>query len=238
MDMQAMKEEIQLKLTGDVVSMELPDSALTKIINSSLREVQRYIDTVMVVTVPYERCIDLTTYKVSSVVNVFRAKGYMNGEETQSQGTLMDPMYATQWMLLSGTGNIANLTDYAYNFSAWNSLLQIRNTTSTDLSHYFDKATNKLYINASVNIPTEITVMYIPRFDDVSQITSDFWQDVLVRLAVAQTKIAVGRVRSKFKQSNALWVLDGDSLIEEGNAELTALRTELKESTQLTYGID
>lgn len=238
MDMQAIKEEIQLKLTGDVVSMELPDSALTKIINSSLREVQRYIDTVMVVTVPYERCIDLTTYKVSSVVNVFRAKGYMNGEETQSQGTLMDPMYATQWMLLSGTGNIANLTDYAYNFSAWNSLLQIRNTTSTDLSHYFDKATNKLYINVSVNIPTEITVMYIPRFDDVSQITSDFWQDVLVRLAVAQTKIAVGRVRSKFKQSNALWVLDGDSLIEDGNAELTALRTELKESTQLTYGID
>lgn len=237
MDMQAIKEEVQLKLTGDVVSMELPDSALTKIINSSLREVQRYIETVMVVTVPYQKCIDMTSYKPSSVVNVFRAKGYMNGEE-QGNATVMDPMYATQWMLLSGTGNIANLTDYAYNFSAWNTLLQIRNTTSTDLSHYFDKTTNKLYVNVATNIPTDITIMYIPRFDDVSQITSDFWQDVLVRLAVAQTKVAVGRVRSKFKQSNALWVLDGDSLIEEGNAELTALRTELKESTQLTYGID
>lgn len=237
MDMQAIKEEVQLKLTGDVVSMELPDSALTKIINSSLREMQRYIDTVMVVTVPYQKCIDMSSYKPSSVVNVFRAKGYMNGEE-QGSATVMDPMYATQWMLLSGTGNIANLTDYAYNYSAWNTLLQIRNTTSTDLSHYFDKTTNKLYVNVSTNIPTDITVMYIPRFDDVSQITSDYWIDVLVRLAAAQTKIAVGRVRSKFKQSNALWVLDGDSLIEEGNAELTALRTELKDSTQLTYGID
>jgi ribosomal protein L10 len=57
-------------------------------------------------------------------------------------------------------------------------------------------------------------------------------------MAVAQTKVAVGRVRSKFKQSNALWVLDGDSLLEEGKTELTNLRQELKDSTQLVYGID
>jgi hypothetical protein len=57
-------------------------------------------------------------------------------------------------------------------------------------------------------------------------------------MAVAQTKIAVGRVRSKFKQSNALWVLDGDTLLQEGTTELAALRQELKDSTQLVYGID
>ena len=80
--------------------------------------------------------------------------------------------------------------------------------------------------------------MYIPRFDDVSQITSDFWIDNLVRLAVANSKIAVGRVRSKFKQSNALWSLDGDTLLQEGTTELTALREKLEASSQLVYGID
>ena len=61
---------------------------------------------------------------------------------------------------------------------------------------------------------------------------------MLIRMSVAQSKIAVGRVRSKFKQSNALWVLDGDTLLQEGITELTSLREELKASTQLVYGID
>ena len=51
MDMQAVKDEVLLKLTGDVVSMELSDATLTKIINSALREIQRYIDTFKMITV-------------------------------------------------------------------------------------------------------------------------------------------------------------------------------------------
>lgn len=237
MDMQAIKDEIRLKLTGDVVEMELSDTSLTKIINSSLREIQRYIDSFAMVTIPYEKCIDLSEYKVNSVIGVRRAEGYMVDPD-ESPSAVMDPLYASQWQLLSGMGNIGNLNNYAYNYAAWNTLLQIRNTTSTDLAFYFDKLANKLYINISSNLPGAITVIYIPRFDDVSQITSDFWIDVLVRMSVAQTKIAVGRVRSKFKQSNALWTLDGDSLLEEGNTELNELRTQLRDSTQLVFGID
>lgn len=237
MDMQAIKDEVQLKLTGDVVEMELSDASLTKIINSSLREIQRYIDTIAVVTIPFTKCIDMTPYKVSSVIGVRRAVGYTSDTEETTAG-LMDPMYASQWQILSGMGNVGYMTDYTYNYAAWNTLLQIKNTTSTDLASYFDKISNKLYINVSSNLPDKITILYIPRFDDVSQITSDFWIDVLIRMAVAQTKIAVGRVRSKFKQSNALWVLDGDTLLQEGITELTNLRQELKDSTQLVYGID
>lgn len=237
MDMQAIKDEILLKLTGDVLDLELSDAALTKIINVSLREVQRYIDTVAMITLPYEKCIDLTDKKISAVIGVRRAEGYV-GENVEGTTSQIDPMYASQWQILTGLGNVGQLTDYAYNYSAWNTIVQIRNTTSTDLAHYFDKLTNKLYINVSSNLPDKITVLYIPRFDSVDQIPSDFWIDVLIRMSVAQAKIAVGRVRSKFKQSNALWVLDGDSLLEEGNTELTNLRQELKDSTQLVYGID
>ena len=236
MDMQMIKDEILLKLTGDVVSIELSDATLTKIINSALREVQRYIDSFKMITIPYSNCIDVTEYKVSSVIGVRRSEGYMS-TSTES-GAVMDPMYASQWMLLSGIGNVVYIRDYASNLAAWNSLLQIRNTISTDLSFYFNKSENKVYINVSAGIPKNITLIYIPRIDDVSEITSDYWQDVLVRMSVAIAKITVGRVRTKFKQSNALWALDGDVILEEGNNELNSLRQELKDSTQLFYGVD
>lgn len=238
MDMQAIKDEILLKLTGDVLNIELSDTSLTKIINSSLREIQRYIDTVATVTIPYQKCIDLSNYKISSIIGVRRSEGYIGETVDDNQYATMDPMYASQWQILNGLGNIDRLSSYAYNYASWNTILQIRNTTSTDLAHYYDKPSNKLYINVSSNLPKTITLLYVPRFDDVSEITSDFWIDVLIRMAVAQSKIIVGRVRSKFKQSNALWTLDGDTLLQEGTTELTTLREELRSSTQLVYGID
>lgn len=235
MDMQMIKDEVLLKLTGDVVSMELSDTTLTKVINSALREVQRYIDTFCMITVPYSSCIDLSDYKISSVTGVRRSEGYL-GDNSNSAST--DPLYASQWMLLSGVGNIGKISDYASNIAAWNTMMQIKNTISTDLSFYYNKSENKLYVNVSSGTPKTVTIIYVPRFDDVSEITSDYWQDILIRMSVAIAKVTVGRVRTKFKQSNALWTLDGDQILEEGNNELTALRQELKDSTQLCYGID
>lgn len=237
MDMQAIKDEITLKLTGDIVDLELSDATLVRVINSALRELQRYIDTVTLVTVPYERCIDMKPFNVNTIVSIHRAQGYTNIEAPKDSASI-DPMQASQWQLLYGMGNVNKIMDYAYNYASWNTLLQIRNTTSTDLAFRYDKISESLYINISSNYPDRITIAYIPRFDDVSQITSDFWIDMLIRLAIAIAKVTVGRVRSKFKQSNALWALDGDTLLEEGNAELTAIREELKASTQLCYPID
>lgn len=238
MDMQAIKDEIILKLTGDVLDIELSDAALTKIINSSLRELQRYIDITKLVTIPYSRCIDLSEYGVSSVSRVYRTVGFAAQGDEATTNFLLDPMYASQWQLLSGIGNAGTLQDYAYNYASWNTLLQIRNTTSTDLAFRFDKSSNLLYINVSTNIPQSITVEYVPRYNDVSQITSDYWIDILINLASALSKVTVGRVRSKFKQPNALWTLDGDQLLEEGNAELASIREKLQASSNLCYPID
>ena len=234
MDMKAIKDEVLLKLTGNVLSTELSDTTLTQIINSALREVQRYIDTLKMITVPYSNCIDVSEYKVSSVVGVRRSEGYMGSDKSG----MNDPLYASQWMLMSGFGNVGYINNYASNLAAWNTMLQIRNTISTDLAFYFSKPDNKLYINISGSVPEKVTLLYVPRFEDVSEITSDYWQDVLVRMSVAIAKTTVGRVRTKFKQSNALYTLDGDQILEEGNTELANLRQELKDSTQLCYGVD
>lgn len=238
MDMQAIKDEIVLKLTGDVLDLELSDASLVKIINSSLREMQRYIDTFTLVTVPFEKCIDMKPYKANAVVKVYRSEAILGDTTAGDDSYTVDPLYASQWQLLSTIGNLNNMTDFTYRLASWSSIQQIRNTMSTDLAHIYDKSGEKLYINISQNIPKEVTIMYIPRYDDVSQITSDFWIDVLIRMSVATAKVTVGRVRTKFKQSNALWTMDGDTLLQEGNAELAALREELKASTQLCYPYD
>ena len=102
----------------------------------------------------------------------------------------------------------------------------------------YDRSTNQLYINSGFNQPTNITIEYIPRYNDVSEITSDFWIDMLINLAVALAKVTVGRVRTRYTQSGALWSQDGETLLNEGNTELENLRTQMKESTNLFYPVD
>lgn len=83
-------------------------------------------------------------------------------------------------------------------------MLQLRNTTSTDLIFRYDRHSNYLYVNVAYDKPEYITIEYVPRYDDASQIVSDYWIDMLIKLAVALTKVTLGRIRSRFTQSNAL----------------------------------
>jgi len=244
MDITAYRDNIKLQLTGDLLDLELDDSTIDKIINAALIELQRYICSTELATVTYSKCIDLNEMKdqfglpvkISSVSRIYRTNGYTASDE-QSSG-MIDPMYASQWQILSATGNLYNFQDYALNFAAWNTLLQIRNTLSTDLIFRFDKAANKLYINVSSNPPTKVTVEYIRRYDSVEEITSDYWIDWLMKLSLAIAKVTIGRIRSRYTQSNALWTQDGETLLQEGNAELESIREYLRRNTQLVYAID
>ena len=235
MTRQALIDEIKFKLTGGVLELELDDAALGKVTDAALRELQRYISSVKFITIDYSRCIDMKPYKANSVVKVFRTKGYLAQENTGT--TPVDPMLAQQWMLLSGVGTMSGMQDFAYDYGAWNTLLQIRNTTSTDLAFIYDKTGEKLYINIALDIPTQITIEYVPRYDSVEEITSDYWIDILVRLCVAMTKVTLGRIRTRYVQSNALWAND-TGILEEGLTELKELRDHLVANTQLVYPID
>lgn len=235
------REEVTLMLTGRLLELELEPNTLDSIIKSSLRELQRYITSTKIITIPFSRCIDLsdpeqtngTQIYVSNVFRVYRPQGY-SGADT-SMTTVVDPIQASQWQLLSGMGNMRGFQDYTLNYAAWNTLLQMRNTSSTDLAYIFDRDSHKLYINVASNSPSSITVEYIPIYQDVSEISSDYWLDVLIRLAVAKTKIVAGRVRSRYTQSNAIWSQDGKDILAEGTAELQELRETLSSNTALFY---
>ena len=229
-------EEIKLELTGGVLELEITDNTLASIVNRALREVQRYIDIPKLITVPYAECIDLTGWKHSSIVKVYRTEGY-TGNTNMNTDIPNDPMYMQQWMIYSNGGSMYNLDNYVMNYLSYNTMLQMRNTLSTDMAFKEDKLGNKLYINCAYDAPKQITIEYIPVYDSVEEIEDDYWTDVIQKLSVALTKVTLGRIRSKFTQSNSLWTLDGETLLNEGNTELQEIRASLKDNMTFMYPI-
>ena len=131
-----------------------------------------------------------------------------------------------------------NLNDFVSRYASWNTARQISNTMSTDLSYYLDSSKTKLYINTNLTSGSHVTIEYVPRYDSVEEIVSDYWIDVLMRMAKASTKVLLGRIRGRYKQSNALWVSDAETMLQEGQQELAELRQKLEANTQLIYPID
>lgn len=238
MTLQSYIDEVKFQITGGVLDCELNDAAFAKLMNSALREIQRYISVTEFITIPFSTCIDLSEYNINSVVCVYRTEGFATINQAGAQGMYVDPMLASQWQLISGTGTLYNFQDYSYNYASWSTLQQIRNTFSTDMAFLYDPNKKELYINTSLGGMEKVTIEYVPRYDSVEDIKSDYWIDQLMRLAVALAKVALGRIRSKYTQSNALWQLDGDKILAEGVAELQAVREYLQSNTQLTYPVD
>lgn len=242
------RDEIKLKLTGDLLETELEDNTINKIIASAFRELQRYITTTRFITLPYKRCIDLSKkedtngeeLKVNYIAQIYRTEDLVGTGDGSASSSSYDPMQVAQWQLLSGMGNLMYFQDAVYNFGAWTTMQQIRNTLSTDLAFTFDKSTKKLYINVSEGTPQFITIEYIPHFEleDIDKINSEYWEDMLIRLSVALAKETVGRIRTRFTQSNALWQGDGDRILQEGQEELKEIREMLLNNSDLYYPID
>lgn len=248
MTLQECIEDIKLELTGGLTKLELSDEILAKFVSKALKEVNRYIDSTKIVTVPFSPCIDLGPYvddkgvehpgfKHNAVVNVFRTQGY-TGDITEGGLMYADPMQAQMWMAFSNGNTMYNLQDYVMNYLSYNTLLQMRNTISTDMAFREDKSENKLYINANRDDPINVTIEYIPLYESVEELDDPYWQDIVRRMALDLVKIGLGRIRTKYTQSNALWALDGDKLLEEGTTDLKELRETLRLNDQLSYPVD
>lgn len=234
MNMQGYIDEIKLELTGGVLELEIPDSVISQAVENCMREIQRYMSSTKIITIPYNPCIDLKDYKINSIANVYRA---INAGDVGDGKISFDPMQLSFYQLASG-GNMYNFDDYVSRFASWNTLKQIRNTTSTDLAYFYQADEKKLYINATLDTGANITIEYIPRYDTVDEIVSDYWIDILMRMSKALVKTILGRIRGRFVQSNALWTQDAQQMLESGTQELTELREHLKNNTQLLYPKD
>lgn len=242
MKLEQVIDEIKLELTGFVLELEINDETIIRAVNKSLRELERYWDETTLMTVPFASCIDVSGKEyeehVSSIVRIYRAAGIGNSEDDVT--VMTDPLYTQQWWLLSNNGSAYsyNLADYVLNYASWTTMSQIQNTISTDISFKEDRHNQKLYINNGSSTPKNITIEYIPKLKSVEDIKSDYWIDILLKLSIAEVKIILGRIRTRFTQSNALWTQDGEKLLEEGNTEKKELLEILRQNSNLIFSLD
>lgn len=233
-------EEIKLELTGYILEMEINDETLVSIVKKALRELERFFDESTMITVPWASCIDLEgeffKEKVSSIVKVYRTEGF--GDADGGLSVANDPIQMAQFAIFSNGGTMYNLNDYVMNYASWMTLGKIRNTMSTDMSFREDRHNKKLYINKANSAPNFVTIEYIPKLTSVEDIKSDYWIDILIKYCVALTKVVLGRIRTRFSQSNALWTQDGEKILEEGNTELKELREILRVNSNMNFLID
>ena len=125
-------------------------------------------------------------------------------------------------------GETTNMGDPAY-MQQW--MLFSNGGTMYNLNDYI--------LNFSAwNTLLRITVEYIPKLTDIEAIKSEYWIDILIRMSTAMTKIVLGRIRTRFTQSNPLWTQDGEKLLEEGNSERKELLEILRTNSNLIYDID
>lgn len=231
-------EEIKFELTGDLLNSEITDDGYAKIVNYSLREINRYYDNTSLVQTTASRCVDLAQLEKDNnisiyfVSNIYRSKPVGGGTDT----TNVDPMSIMQWNLNNFTTR--GFSNAIYNYLSVSTTEQISNTLSTDLDYKEDVANRKLYINYSSGMTGDIVIEYVPKLEDVSQITGDFWVDILHRLSLARAKTILGRIRTRYTQSNALWTQDGETMLNEGKEELTAIRERLQTYSNYIYPID
>ena len=231
-------ENIKLVLTGGILELEIPDETLSKVLKRSLQIIQRYIDTTEFITVPYARCIDISNSEISSVSRVYRVQGYTGDNQVGMGSQVMDPMYVQTWMAFTNGGTMYNLNDYVLNYLSYNTLLQMRNNTSTDMAFKQDHQAGKLYINTGFDVPNYITIEYVPVFKSVEQIKSNYWIDMLQKLSIAETKIILGRIRTRYTANNSLWQQDGETILAEGVEEEKAILEILTTNSQIVYPMD
>lgn len=228
-------DKIKFQLTGGVLETELPDESYEKIITDSMEELNKYYNVTGLLQVPASECIDLIEYpEIETVVTVHRTSG-INGSTSDS--SIADPVYMSQLQMYNMGGSYYQY-DWSYNLAAYNTLQQVNNSMSTDLDFRYDDLSKKLYVNYSQGIPNEIVIEYVPKLKDVSEIKSVYWQDILLKLALANAKIILGRIRTRFVQSNALYTDDGDAILTEGQTELANLREQLRTAADLVLPID
>ena len=223
-------------MTGGVLELEVSDDILIKAVKRVFGELQRYIDETRIIEVPFARCIDLSGFKYRNIVGVYRTSAV--GDIPPDSSSFTDPLYAQIWMTFGNGVNMYNLNNYLLNFMSYSTLLQTRNTLSTDMAFVEDKDNSRLYINVSSGFPDRVAIEYIPEYEDVSEIQSTYWQDILLRMSTAYVKVVLGNIRTRFTQANAQWSQDGDEMRSEGNQELANIRETLRTNSNMIYPVD
>lgn len=218
---------IKVQMGASVVSLACEQDLPFIVEKIAFEDLKNYIQTSQYISCDYAPMIDLKNKNIGHVKHVFRNKN--NNMTITGMDTNMF-IYQTQGQY--------GMNQWAKDQITYNLLInQVRNTLSTDLDFQYDESDEKLYVFAQYPIPSVITIQYVPDFKDVSEIYSPYWISYLKRLAVAYTKETEGRIRSKYTLNSGTYNLDGSTLLQEAQQELSQIRSELNENINLNQTI-
>lgn len=205
----------------NIEGVSIPDA-----VNLAFMEIKEYMETPVNKTVPYQTRIDLkkvgiVTTKIIYVQPAYPRIGLTLG--TIDSGNVFQ--VAASVNIYNGIGNTSTLninpivTEMA--------MAQVRNTLSTDFQWSYDQFNQVVYCAHKDPRPTVVTIKYVPDLQDVSEIVDNTYINYVYRLALAHTKVALGRSRSKYTVEGSNVSLDGEQILSEGNTELETIRNEL-----------
>lgn len=193
----------------------------------AFRELKRYMKTPVDKTVPFSTRIKLSSVGINtSKVLYVQAANPRVGLTLSSvdSGNIFQMSAAANVYSQVGNTSTLNIDPIMTELG----MAQVRNTLGTDFQWKHDVANDCIYCAHRDPRPSAVTIRYVPRYEDVSEIVSDTWIDYLIRMSEANMKKALGRARSKYKVEGSNVSLDGEILLQEANSELEAIRQELQ----------
>lgn len=215
--------ELGLPTSKNVEKQQIEQAVLV-----AFRELKRYMKTPVDKTVPYARRIDLKAQNIDTLNVLYVYASYPRiglTMGTLDSGNVFQVAAAVNVYSAIGNTSSINIDPIMTEMA----MAQVRNTISTDFQWKFDIDNQVIYCAHRDPKPTAVTIRYVPNYRDVSEIKSMEWIDYLIRLSEAHMKKSLGRSRSKYTIEGSNVTLDGQTLLDEANNELTQIREELSQ---------
>lgn len=226
MTMAEIVDQISFML-GIPANENVEELQIEKAVLIAFRELKRYIKTPIDKTVPYQPRIHLPSVCINTVKVLYVFAAYPRIGLTMSSidsGNVFQIAAAANVYSAIGQTSSLNIDPIMTEMA----MAQVRNTISTDFQWKYDIDNQVVYCAHRDPMPTQVTIRYVPDYQDVSEIKSQTWIDYLIRLSEAYMKKALGRSRSKYKIEGSNVSLDGEILLQEANTEIDKIREELE----------
>jgi len=214
-------------LLGEPANTNIEGLSPEQAVLIAFRELKRYMKTPVEKTVPYSTRIDLVRQNIHTKKVLYVQASQPRIGLTMSSidsGNVFQVAAAVNTYSAIGNTSSLNIDPIMTEMA----MAQVRNTLGTDFQWRFDTVNQVIYCAHRDPRPATVTIRYVPDLQDVSEIVSDTWIDYLVRMSVANMKLAQGHSRSKYTVEGSNVSLNGEALLSEANAELEAIRSELQ----------
>lgn len=199
---------ITTMLGGNTVKVELNEDDLDQVIQQALDKMRAYYYGVRYIQVNGVNPIDLSSHNIIDIVGIY---------ETGSNGITQ-----LQSQMFLNPGVFIYNSDFKDNYIAYLEYAKLASSYQNvnNLTWKYDSLTGLLYLSKQQEcvLKCRVKVMTPSDIEEDSR-----WYAWIKDYSLALAKVLVGRKRSKYTLSNGQYQLDGDQLIQEGNADIVRL---------------